>query len=299
VQARTFSDPDAFRQSLDERLNQIAETEGITVNELRLKLLMERLLARLFAGSEPAWLLKGGYAMELRFHPRARTTTDLDLSFTVPVRAASTLDSIKDVRERLQKAAALELGDHLVYRIGDARLIQATPGGGARFPVVVMLAAREYGRFHVDVGLGPAPEGQPERLIGSDFLAFAGVPPAAALSIAREVQFAEKIHAYTRPWGDWLPEHDSRLETSLRPTNGSPTSGSRTSLGPRRPEPQKWPYIFPLFSRLHQARRRRAVHHSTITQSPGLTVRVISRREPKSPPSSVRTRRLRGASSYS
>ena len=48
-------------------------------------MLMERFLARLFAtpgtqGAPPAWLLKGGYAMELRMRPRARTTRDLDFT---------------------------------------------------------------------------------------------------------------------------------------------------------------------------------------------------------------------------
>src|SRR5262245_56909564 len=138
--------------------------------------------------------------MELRFRPRARTTRDLDLACTTPDRRAGALDR---VRERLQEAAARELGDFLVFRIGEpARLIEPAPEGGARFPVVVMLAGREYGRFHVDVGLGPPPPGEPERLVGDDWLAFAGLPPAVALAVPRAVQFAEKIHAYSRPWDD-------------------------------------------------------------------------------------------------
>ena len=56
------------------------------------KLVMERLLAQLFAAADPPWLRKGGYATELRYCPRARTTRDLDLTIAMadpaPGRAA-------------------------------------------------------------------------------------------------------------------------------------------------------------------------------------------------------------------
>ena len=78
--ARIFSNALAFKASLEDRLKRTAVERGVTVNALRLKLVIERLLARLFASLEPAWLLKGGYAMELRYRPRARTTCDIDLT---------------------------------------------------------------------------------------------------------------------------------------------------------------------------------------------------------------------------
>jgi hypothetical protein len=195
-----FSSPQAFRQSLEERLRQRAAARGLDVNGLRLKLLMERLLARLFDDQDPPWLLKGGYAMELRFRPRARTTRVLDLA--MPPMGSSFELALGLVREALQQAAARPAGDFLVFRVGDpTRLIEAAPEGGARFPVVVSLAGREYGRFHVDVGIGPL-VGEPELLRGDDLLAFAGVPAALARAVPRELQFAEKVHAYSRPWGD-------------------------------------------------------------------------------------------------
>jgi len=201
--ARRSQDPAAFRQSLEERLRQAAEARGLAVNALRLKLLIERLLARLFAEPDPPWLVKGGYAMELRFRPRARTTKDLDLACSQGVAGGGTTRQLDALRERLQESAGRDLGDFLVFRIGEAtRLIEAAPEGGVRFPVVVLLAGREYGRFHVDVGLGAPPPGEPERLVGDDLLTFAGLPPAVALAVPRETQFAEKVHAYTRPWDD-------------------------------------------------------------------------------------------------
>ncbi len=79
--AKSFTDPIAFKTSLEARLRTLAAQRGIALNTLRLKLVIERLLARLFAQPHPPWLLKGGYAMELRYRPRARTTRDIDLGF--------------------------------------------------------------------------------------------------------------------------------------------------------------------------------------------------------------------------
>jgi len=68
----------------------------------------DRLLARMFAPANrgrDGWVLKGGYAMELRFR-QARSTKDLDLT----VRASSD-NSAAALRERLQIAAAVQLPD--------------------------------------------------------------------------------------------------------------------------------------------------------------------------------------------
>ncbi len=192
---RSFDNPVRFRQSLEERLRQTAETRGVAVNTLRLKLLIERLLARLFAGPDPPWLVKGGFAMALRFRPRGRTTKDLDLAFFGASGEASAGVQLSALREELQAAAARDLGDFLLYRIGEpSRLIEAAPEGGARFPVEVLLAGKEYGRFHVDVGIGSRGDPQAERLVGDDLLAFAGLSPMVALALSAEMQFAEKVH---------------------------------------------------------------------------------------------------------
>ena len=77
---RSFGTPGAFKASIEARLRILATQRGLPLNTLRLKLVIERLLARLFARPNLPWLLKGGYAMELRYRPRARTTRDIDLS---------------------------------------------------------------------------------------------------------------------------------------------------------------------------------------------------------------------------
>ncbi len=81
--SKRFATADAFRQAIEVRLRTEADRRELSVNELRLRFVMERLLARLFAEDHPPWLLKGGFAMDLRYRPKARTTRDIDLSVGV------------------------------------------------------------------------------------------------------------------------------------------------------------------------------------------------------------------------
>ncbi len=55
---KRFATAAAFRASLEDRLKREAADRGVPLNTLRLKLVMERLLARLFAAADPPWLLR-------------------------------------------------------------------------------------------------------------------------------------------------------------------------------------------------------------------------------------------------
>jgi hypothetical protein len=74
-------------------------------------------LARLFAISNPPWILKGGYAMELRYRPRARITRDIDLTCAADEQSPLSRRLI-GIRDRMQEAEDQDLGDHLTFRIG-------------------------------------------------------------------------------------------------------------------------------------------------------------------------------------
>ena len=198
--SQRYEDPADFRQPLLARLRTAAVERGVTVQDLQRKLSIERLLARLFAEPDPPWLLKGGYAMELRYRPRARTTRDVDLTVGDPG-AGDLAERLRRVREALQEAAATDLDDHFEFRVAGARReLPGAPLGGATFPVEVRIAGKLFGRFPVDVGLGDPTGAPPETLVGDDLLAFAGIAPARALAVPRAQQFAEKLHAYTTLW---------------------------------------------------------------------------------------------------
>ncbi len=200
---RSYSNGAAFRQALETRLRSIAQERGVQIQGVRLKIAIERLLARLFHDANPPWLLKGGYAMELRFRPKARTTRDLDLTLGDPVAPGALAARLDEVHGSLMDAAGLDLGDFFEFTIPPARSeLAAAPGGGGVFNVIAKVAGREFARFHIDIGFGDAVLGQPERLDGDDLLAFVEIPPPTVLAIPKTQQFAEKIHAYTLPWTD-------------------------------------------------------------------------------------------------
>lgn len=57
---RPYANAAAFRDALESRLRDLAQARGVQIHGLRLKITMERLIARLFHDSSPPWLLKGG-----------------------------------------------------------------------------------------------------------------------------------------------------------------------------------------------------------------------------------------------
>ena len=202
----------AFRAALEDRLKQLARAQGIDLMRLRRQVAFDRLLARLFAEPDPPWLLKGGYAFELRLGAQAaRATKDIDLSIPAPSRLGAEASQSPQaqnalnarIRDRLQDAAERDLRDGFVFRIGAPMAdLDAAPYGGARYPIEARLDNRTFATFHLDVGVGDAIATPPEWLTGQDLLGFAGIPPANAAALSREQQFAEKIHAYTLPRGE-------------------------------------------------------------------------------------------------
>jgi predicted nucleotidyltransferase component of viral defense system len=141
--ARVFASAGPFRRSLEDRLRSAAIERGVSLDSLRLKVVMERLLARLFEEPHPPWLLKGGFAMELRYRPRARATRDLDLSIAGEEREITAAEQIARLHEELRIAASRDLGDHLVFTLGEvSRDLQSAPLGGARFRCECRLAGK-------------------------------------------------------------------------------------------------------------------------------------------------------------
>jgi len=194
----------AFRRALEDRLQEIAKKEGVDLQRLRRQVAFDRLLSRLFRPAAPhqlSWVLKGGYAMELRVKT-ARSTKDIDLTLrTVP----GGRDAVDDIRNRvvltdLQEAAAQDSGDFFVYTVGERISdLDAAPYGGARYPVESRLDGRMFVGFHLDVGIGDAVIEPVEVVKGRDWLGFAGIESPALYMIPREQQLAEKLHAYTLP----------------------------------------------------------------------------------------------------
>lgn len=197
---KTYSTAGAFRRSLEERLKKMSQTDQIEINRLRRQLSFDRLLARLFQGETDPWILKGGYALELRFG-NARSTVDLDLTLRrVTSSTSENVDVNTAVQRMLQRAADVQLHDWFDYVIGPAVMdLTSAPYGGARYPVEARMDARIFARFHLDAGIGDVIIEPHDLIQCRDWLGFAGIATASVRMIAREQQFAEKIHAYTLP----------------------------------------------------------------------------------------------------
>ena len=100
-------------------------------------------------------------------------------------------------------AASLGLADGFVFQVGESILdLDAAPQGGSRFPVRARMAGRPFVGFHVDIGVGDDLIEPTDRIEGEGWFDFAGLPRPEFHMISREQQFAEKLHAYTRPRSD-------------------------------------------------------------------------------------------------
>src|SRR6202451_1244551 len=204
MERKRYATAAAFRRALEDRLQDIAGKEGVDLQRLRRQVAFDRLLARLFQAARPSalpWVLKGGYAMELRIKA-ARTTKDIDLTMRSVFSSSEKQDDKKNlaVLEKLQEAAAFKSDDFFVYTIGEPISdLNAAPYGGARFPVEARLDGRVFVGFHLDVGIGDAVIEPLEVVEGRDWLGFAGIASPSLYMIPREQQFAENLHAYTLP----------------------------------------------------------------------------------------------------
>jgi hypothetical protein len=141
-------------------------------------------------------VLKGGYALELRFKA-ARSTIDMDLTLQHFLGALDNDNVVRAVREMLQASAAVSLDDWFEYTIGPPILdLTAAPYGGARYSVETRMDERIFAKFHLDAGIGDVVIQPLETILCSDLLSFAGIRQPRVRVISREQQLAEKIHAY-------------------------------------------------------------------------------------------------------
>jgi len=197
MKRHAYTNPAGFRQALEVRLNKMARGQSADIQRLRRQVAFDRLLCRLIRDSGEQWILKGGYAMELRLE-KSRTTRDIDLATRRPPRGAGRLSD--RILRSLQAAAATDLNDFFSYAIGQpTRDLAGALYGGARYPVEARVAGRVFARFHVDVVSGDPVLEPVEQVHGQDWLAFAGLPSLPFPAISKEQQFAEKLHAYTLP----------------------------------------------------------------------------------------------------
>ncbi|HEY4810480.1 MAG TPA: nucleotidyl transferase AbiEii/AbiGii toxin family protein [Solirubrobacteraceae bacterium] len=181
----------AFRQSLEERLKTRAHGDGAQLARDRKRVAFDRLLARLRAVADGQWLLKGGFALELRLAGHARATKDIDIDWQADE---------EQMPEMLIDAAGHDPGDYFTFAIERTNTPADRLGGSHRFRVTASLAGRLFETFLLDVGFRSGERLAADILTTEALLAFAEIPPVEVQAVPLELQVAEKLHAYTRTY---------------------------------------------------------------------------------------------------
>ena len=103
-----YRDAAAFRQELEQRLLARAAGDVARLSRDRKRVAFDRLLARLNETATGHWLLKGGFALDLRLSERARFTRDVDIDWQV---------AEEELLDSLIEAAALATEDYFTFQV--------------------------------------------------------------------------------------------------------------------------------------------------------------------------------------
>jgi hypothetical protein len=182
------------RQALLARMRDVAReaTGDEPVRRVHLTVAIDRFLGRLLATTRwGTWVVKGGYANQLRHPGEARFTEDVDLRIDAGIDAALGM---------VAAAIAHGLDDPFTYELAaPPRRLPGPPGGGLRFVVVARIAGTELVRFKVDISSRDAVTGELELHPSDPVLERLGFPAAVFPVYPIAQQLAEKLHAYTMP----------------------------------------------------------------------------------------------------
>src|SRR5438874_9027318 len=199
-----YETPFAFRQALEERLRQREQETGEPLVRMRKRLVFERCMVRLQKKSDSPWVVKGGFALELRMGLHARMTKDLDLCVDMGHFGGKKLSSA-EVAQKLREDMGTGGEDGFVFVVSQGEEQLQIPGVHAyRFSVEVRLAGRRFETIRVDVGVGDPLVLPLEKLKGSDLLSFAEIPSPRIRTTSLAQHLAEKVHALTRPFKETI-----------------------------------------------------------------------------------------------
>jgi len=217
----------AFRTALEERLRQRAEQDGEPILRVRKRVVFERCMVRLQQDENSPWVLKGGFALELRLGNMARMTKDLDLTADLGFFSAETT-TVSKLSDRMREDLRKDNDDRFVFRVAEGSEEELPTQGvkSYRFSVEARLDGRIFERIKVDVGVGDPLIPPLEEVKGSDLLSFAGISIATIRVTSRAQHFAEKIHALTRPFDDRINTRVKDLaDLMLLAAHGLPQPG--------------------------------------------------------------------------
>lgn len=192
-----------YRKALEERLRQRAEHDSEPILRMRKRLVFERGMVRLQEDQNNPWVLKGGFALELRLGNMARMTKDLDLTVDLGFFDTQTV-TVSKLADRMREDMRKDNEDKFGFSVAEGREEELPTQGvkSYRFAVEARLDGRIFERITVDVGVGDPLIPPLEEVKGSDLLSFAGISVPTIRVTSHAQHFAEKVHALTRPFDD-------------------------------------------------------------------------------------------------
>jgi len=187
--------PVAFRQALDQRLKNEAANTGLGVARLRKRVAFELFLRRLLLVAPDRWVLKGALALDFRLAVATRSTKDIDLGRD---------DDEQTATRDVAAAQQLAMDDFFTFAAIRTDTLEDTDEFSAvRFHVTAQLAGRTFEQFLLDIGFSDTISWTPDTIHTSELLSFAGIGPLALPAIPIPQHLAEKVHAYTRIYGEY------------------------------------------------------------------------------------------------
>lgn len=179
-------------QRLLGRMTREAKAAGVPARRIHLVVAIDRLLARLLVTApEGSWVVKGGFANQLRRPDDARFTEDIDLRIASMIDAAPTL---------IADAFGEDLNDLFSYELtAPPAELQGPPGGGLRFVAMARIVGQQLVTFKIDISASDVILGNLEQHLSDPVLAAIGYPRSRFPVYPVAQSIAEKIHALTLP----------------------------------------------------------------------------------------------------
>ena len=150
-----YKSASGFRMAVKSKLNEISQETGQDVQRIYRQVSYTQFLARLFLDDSVSWVLKGGYALELRLK-KSRATKDIDLAMRdMKWNHSKKEENSSALRELLLEKSQIDLGDYFEFNISQPMLsLDNAPYGGTRFHVTAMVDGKTFSKFLIDIGIG-------------------------------------------------------------------------------------------------------------------------------------------------